>query len=117
MLPHQLTEGVTATPEGLYFSGLSDAKLVLHPAILIDDPYDGKYGDYWLSWSGVAKRLRYQEGEPWCAVDEFGKIYCGTAIWPGRLGELLLRRLAAILCDNGIDFLVLHQYIKEFGND
>jgi len=65
---------------------------------------------YTWPWSDVAYRLRYREGEPWCAEGDYDEIVCvrGSATAP----EYTLHRLAAILCDDTTCFRVLHWCVE-----
>jgi len=109
-LPYTLTNGVTATREGLVFE---DTKLAM---FIVDehDDNDLEYGIlgaqgrlYRIPWPDAAKRLRYREGENYCDVlDDGVGIHCYLPDGPSDYTKL--HRLAAILCDDAEAFRVLH---------
>jgi hypothetical protein len=104
-LPYQLTEGVTATREGLMFG---DSSLWIKHAF-------ADHGFRLVLWPDAAERLRYRDGEPWCAEGDYDEIVCvrGSALPP----EYALHRLAAILCDDVEAFRVLHWCVYILGQD
>jgi hypothetical protein len=132
-LPHAITEGVTATREGLVFrdsierrydgytfweetTGLLNA---LQQIGKLQARKNGRNGV--VSWPDAAERLRYREGEPWCRPSGNG-IYCapasestwvhfGTTIKRAKQFHVL-HRLAAILCDTAESFRVLHWCVR-----
>ena len=117
-LPYELTAGVTATREGLFFDGnyyhlvdFMGASLDIHDVFVEVYSYSNYRGlthDYWLTWPDAADRLRYRKGEPWCArYTPSSGTYNGTSIMGPEDGPIL-RRLAAILCDDSNAFCVLH---------
>jgi hypothetical protein len=117
-LPYQLTKGVTATREGLYFKGRTAARHAMKPHQLLQDPHDGKYGQLYLPWGETAERLRYREGELWCSIYH-GRIACYSAAddWQNNSSMWNLHRHAAILCDDAEAFRVLYQCIEEYGDE
>ena len=109
-LPCELTQGVTATREGLVFNSvLQIAAEYFH--------YRGSPtldGPIVIEWADAAERLKYKPAEPWCDVppadmtDVDDVIQCDSP-WnlPSDHG-ITLHRLAAILCDDADRFRVLH---------
>lgn len=122
-LPYELTKGVTATREGLIVDPVEGASDWLTDAI----GYDGAWEYYGvtamrIAWRYVAESLRYREGEPWCIVigDKTHGIDCfadGFTIPNQNRVQMVLHRLAAILCDDAEAFRVLHWYIHNLGGN
>ena len=114
-LPYQLTEGVTATREGIVFQ----MEHVLYPWCKVFGRSTGMRGKSLLPWPDAAKRLRYREGEPWClpCYDDPRDIQCVSAKVSARETAQLtfLHRLAAILCDDAEALLVLHWAVHNLG--
>jgi len=115
-LPYTLGTGVTATRDGLLFNR-GDRCMSL--SALVES-----YGTSreilgfkrLIPWHAAAKRLRYREGDPWCAVYDAGNSF--IVCWPAyrELGsDLALHRLAAILCDDAEAFRVLHWCVTNQG--
>jgi hypothetical protein len=107
-LPYTLTAGVTATREGLE---ITDTVL----SMFFRERHTAAYGGYFIRWRYAAERLRYRDGEPWCAEGDYDEIVCvrGSALPP----EYALHRLAAILCDDAEAFRVLHWCVTEMGGE
>jgi len=114
-LPLKLTEGVTATLEGLVFDG--------SVGWLVESVSPNRYtlgerlGEIVIPWPEVAKRLRYREGEPWCSLLWTGfyrVIYCGTGEEMVE-NRIRLNRLATILCNGAYAFRVLHWCVINLG--
>ena len=123
VLPVQLTEGVTATREGLW---ITDTEPVRFMFPSWDDFYDGRL----ISWDDAAERLRYQEGEPWCTSSDGAftrDIVCHSGkrkpsglsgyIFGEPIKDNPLHRLAAILCDGAEEFRVLHWCVHHLATD
>ena len=116
-LPYQLTEGVTATREGIVFQ----MEHVLYPWCKVFGRSTGMRGKSLLPWPDAAKRLRYRDGQPWCMVLEWETsdgglvpmIVCGTETADGYA----LQRLAAILCDDAEAFRMLHWCVNNLGGE
>ena len=70
-----------------------------------------------IPWPDAAERLRYREGEPWCFayIDEIMCVDANQMPDPVDDYTLPLHRLAAILCDNGEKFRVLHWCLHNLG--
>ena len=104
-LPYKLSEGVTATQEGLRLHTTSDWMRALHNELsgsaldircLHWEPYTT------IPWPDAAERLRYREGEPWCWYwPEFDVVRNEPANYPELPDSCPLHRVAAILCDDG----------------
>jgi len=127
-LPYQLTDGVTATREGLEFSGDAVYSILYcsgmvpfdqldpdtHKPIADDecDEYDKDPIDR-VSWSCVAERLSYRGGEPWCVEGRYNGLACGNDHWDELpLEARPLHRLSAIICDDAEAFRVLHWCVE-----
>jgi len=115
-LPLKLTEGVTATLEGLVFDGsvgwliecVSPNRFTLGERL----------GKIVIPWPYAAERLRYRDGEPWChiVIHWYQEIECAPAKkTPDPDGEPYFHRLAAILCDDAYAFRVLHWCVINLG--
>jgi hypothetical protein len=113
-LPYTLTTGVTATREGLAFVDGTDLADLLFGTVKVKvDIHD----ESWLwRWEYVAERLRYRDGEPWCAAEVKG-LYCGSRPILHHGYPEALHRLAVILCDNAEAFRVLHWCIHNLGGE
>jgi len=106
-LPYTLTNGVTATRDGLKI----DASVNPIAYYIMGGPGLYRIPDFTISWSDVAECLRYREGGPWCACNgRNGLFHCGTAALSDEDGDKqgALHRFAAILCDGAEAFRVLH---------
>ena len=129
-LPYWLTDGVVATEGGLRFidatrtvldddgmhketTGLLNA---LQQLGKLQARVDGL--DAVVFWYDVAERLRYCEGEPWCH-DYIDAIVCyDPHTTPNAKGvSNPLNRLAAVLCDDGDAFRILHWCVNNLGGD
>jgi len=104
---YRLSEGVTATREGLEFASPLMVTVEYFPYDIsdIDEPVT-------ITWPDAAERLQYREGEPWCFwhnETDTGEAVVELASHP-NCRELFptLHRLAAILCDDAEAFRVLH---------
>ena len=124
-LPHELSEGVTATRDGLWIADALRytehlAQFFTHTqktatwVSYIPRPYM-----LFVTWPDAAEGLRYRKGEPWCKAlfDQLNAIECvGTERLP-RKSTPALSRLAAILCNDADAFRVLHWCIYNLGGD
>lgn len=75
-LPYELTDGVTATREGIDFYVADPFWMMFH--IDDDDVRCTPDGTITLFWPDVRERLQYREGEPY-AVPSGRKIVCFAA--------------------------------------
>ena len=122
-LPYPLSEGVTATREGLR---LDDRLTEVIGAWIQDDPFvtlgweHKEHGrlicDYWL-WPDAAKVLCYRAGEPWIDWDNNAAYMMPSHTRPfaGAIARGVLYRVAALLCDEEEAFRVLNWCITELG--
>ncbi len=111
VLPVQLSEGATATPDGILFqrgdryTGMS---------ALVESYATSRR---MVPWHAAAERLRYREGEPWCArYSPSAGTYNGTCSLIPEDGPAL-HRIAAILCDDAEAFRVLHWCVHNLGGN
>jgi hypothetical protein len=122
-LPYTLTQGVTATREGLEMHDSPSPMYDIMRAMIMPEPMIQQHdaGDriYTWPWSDVAYRLRYREGEPWCGLTESDDfewtMWCEIGGPNAHGKEYALHRLAAILCDDAEAFRVLHWCVTEMG--
>ena len=105
-LPYELTNGVTATREGLQISYKCQI-LYLYADLMFFPRWSDLIDDRLILWPDAAERLRYREGDNWAQlmnnhiVIESGKF--------DPFSDLpVLHRIAAILCDDADAFRVLH---------
>ena len=112
-LPYRLSEGVMATREGILFES-GDYRSSLSALVESAGSSREILGfKRMIAWHGLAKRLRYREGEPWCAT-QGAVIICVS----GKCHRQdPLHRLAAILCDDAKAFRILYEAIEEFGDE
>jgi len=116
-LPYTLTDGVTATRDGLVVDAAVNqiAYHVLDGPELFDSP------ECLITWPDAAERLRYREGEPYVSVtetDDFEWVmWCETHIPNAHGRQYALHRLAAIICDDAEAFRVLHWCAKNLGGN
>lgn len=110
-LPYKLSEGVTATREGLVIS--EPMYCALYSLAYLQAPFERK--GRVIPWADVAERLRYREGEPWCWLDGHKIVLCDSDM-KRVAGDVALHRLAAILVDDAEAFRVLHYCVTNLGN-
>ena len=129
-LPYELTEGVTATREGLAIGDIYLAKYCAvkddetNPLQFTSHPYTSGWIMHLWRWSDAAERLRYREGEPWCQLSEFehldiGNTHVNIVCFPGNFytDKPSLHRLAAILCEDADAFRVLLWCVHNLGEN
>lgn len=115
VLPCRLSEGITATWEGLSIDAIkSDA--TIYRAIIWWAQEDNLMQTTTILWPDVAERLRYREGEPWCTPEE-SDIFCGYGNRGPYESSSVLHRLAVILCDDADAFRVLYWCAHSLGDE
>lgn len=113
-LPYQLTSGVMAMREGLQFASplMVTVEYFPYDVTSIDEPLT-------IPWPDAAERLHYRECEPWCREHHHERhaIVCmqGVDGTKSHYDGAVLHRLAAILCDDGEAFKVLHWCVHNLG--
>ena len=120
-LPYKLTEGVTATREGL----VMNPALGLHWVIgfevtCITRAIENESADVIIYWPDAAKRILYHKGEPGVftlpTYTEAIVCFTRTKVIEGTItGAITLHRLAAILCDDAEAFRMLHWCVNNLG--
>lgn len=121
---YRLSEGVYATRPGVRLDDRMVEVIAAWFQIDTGEVFDlcyqwvGKDGATYISnlwpWSDAAKRLRYQEGQPWCILGPGNSILCESRPMDAIRGSIM-NRFAAILCDDANAFRVLHWCITELG--
>lgn len=126
-LPYTLTEGVTATREGLVIRkwqertwrdmGFSGARI----ECLERDDIGCIDTAIIMSWPDAAERLQYRDGEPYCesfiSFGRAGNLICCPSGEGAASAGIQLHRVATILCDDAEGFKILHWCITEFGDE
>ena len=114
-LPYQLTEGVTATREGLdvhidHWTQIING-LGLEPVIQFAITASG---GRIIPWPDARRTLRFCKGKPWATVsdrDDDMAIACGYGDpheWGGIDAAYVLHRLAVFIADDAEAFRMLH---------
>ena len=110
-LPYWLSRYVVALPNGLSGDVEDIGRLFnVTPERDGDIPF--------VSWEDAAEALLYCEGDPWCH-DYIDAIVCyDPHTTPNAKGvSNPLNRLAAVLCDDGDAFRILHWCVNNLGGD
>ena len=128
-LPYRLTEGVTATDDGIIFYTSAAIAMAVCSASEGNNLLNVAMPTVWR-WPSAAERLRYREGQPWCTSSDGAftrDIVCHSGkrkpsglsgyIFGEPIKDNPLHRLSSILCDGADEFRVLHWCIHNLPND
>lgn len=125
---YRLSEGLHATRAGIRLDDRMVEVIAAWFQIDAGEAFDlcyqwlGNDGATYISnlwpWSDAAKRLRYQEGQPWCAVLN-NRITCENfqIVLPLHEEVKPLNRAATLFCDDAAAFAVLYWCITELGGE
>ena len=114
-LPLKLTEGVTATLEGLVFDGSVGwlVECVSPNRFTLGE----RLGEIVIPWPEVAKRLRYREGEPITWTTDTMELTVNYSSWsPSHAHGIALDRISAILTKDAEAFRILHWCVINLGD-